>query len=221
MTLVRTPLHRRGLAPLAALTAAAGVAAGGLGGAWLATTPSRPQPEIHPAQPPRGGTPDLGGMLLAGLRATPGCLGADAAQTASGRSVIIGWFEDKAAAMRWYEHPMHRRMMAGMDTGREEPPMAHVPEGIPLMVMATITPSDRPRIEGFPAPISQVSIELFTPVPGGAQINGRLSPAEFPVPHMRSLWTEGTSETGDTEAAAPAPAPAPASGADGRGRPGG
>ena len=219
MSRSRPSSHRRGLAPLAALTAAAGLAAGGLGGAWLATAPAQPQPptgnQARPAPAPQGGAMDLGGMLLSGLRATPGCLGADAAQTASGRNVIIGWFEDKAAAMRWYEHPMHRRMMAGMSPDRQEPPMAHVPEGIPLMIMATITPSDRPQIEGFPAPISQVSIDLFTPVPGGASINGRLSPADFPVPHMRSLGTAGDPEAG-RGAATPPPA-----GPSGRDRPGG
>ncbi len=203
------------------LTAASGLAAGGLGGAWFggvwfatARTAAPSQPQSPPTEPSPGQAMDLGGMLLAGLRATPGCLGADAARTASGRNVIIGWFEDKAAAMRWYEHPMHRRMMAGMGPERPEPPMAHVPDEIPLMIMATITPSDRPEIGGFPAPISQVSIELFTPVPGGAHVNGRLSPADFPVPHMRSLGPE------EVPAVDGDPAPTPAAGPSERAQPG-
>ncbi|MDT4898958.1 MAG: hypothetical protein QOH25_4035 [Acidobacteriota bacterium] len=40
------------------------------------------------------GFPDL----VAGLKATPGCLGVETARTDSGKSVIFAWFEDKKAA---------------------------------------------------------------------------------------------------------------------------
>ncbi len=190
-----TPLRRRGAiaavplvaAPLAglALAAAATVALGSQDagtpppgrGAPPTATPDRPAP----GQPDM----DLAGMLLQGLRSTPGCLKAEAAQWTDGKASIVGWFEDRAAAMRWYEHPMHRRVMGGMRAaageGGGDRPMADVPPDVPLMILATITPSDRPEVPGFPGPISQISIELFTPVPGGAALNGRLSPEGFAV----------------------------------------
>ena len=76
--------------------------------------------------------------------------------------------------------------MRGMGATGE--PLAHVPDDQgPIMVIATITPSDTPEIEGFPVPISQISIELFAPLPGGAHVNGRLAPEAFEVEHMRDL----------------------------------
>jgi hypothetical protein len=54
------------------------------------------------------------------------------------------------------------------------------------MVIASMTPAPAPQIEGLPIPISQISIELFTPLPGGASINGRLSPEGFPVEHHKA-----------------------------------
>ena len=188
-------IHRRGAVVVGTIAAISIFATGLAGGSLLASdAPQAGNATQAKEQPPaRGGQgqgqgqgqPDLGAMLIAGLKSTPGCLGADAAQTMSGRNTIIGWFEDKAAAMRWYEHPMHQRMMGGVGADRAEPPMAHVPDDVPLMIMATITPSERPEIPGFPGPINQISIELFTPVPGGASINGRLSPEAFKVEHMK------------------------------------
>jgi hypothetical protein len=49
-------------------------------------------------QGPPGGFPDLIGLL----KATPGVLGVDAAQTMSGKQVIFAWFENKKAALNWY-----------------------------------------------------------------------------------------------------------------------
>lgn len=143
-----------------------------------------------------GGGADLGQQLVEAMRSVPGCLDAQTGRMASGKSVIIGWFEDVHAARRWYDHPMHRGMMgrlgpaAGGDGGggaRGPLPLAHVPEGVPLMIVASVTFTDRPSIPGVPMPISQIGIEVFAPVPGGATINGRLSPESFPVEHMRHL----------------------------------
>jgi hypothetical protein len=36
-------------------------------------------------------------------------------------------------------------------------------------------------------PISQISIEMYTPLPGGAAVNGRLAPEGFNIPHFRNL----------------------------------
>jgi hypothetical protein len=49
-----------------------------------------------PSKPTKGGFPDL----VAGLKATSGCLGVETAQSSSGKNVIFAWFEDKKAAIR-------------------------------------------------------------------------------------------------------------------------
>ncbi|MEO0484235.1 MAG: hypothetical protein AAF138_11500 [Planctomycetota bacterium] len=146
------------------------------------------------AQPQRegggGGAGGMGEMLIKGLLETEGCLGADAAQMRSGKNVIMAWFEDAEAARRWYAHPTHRRMLflaGGVDPDKK--PLEHVPDGVPVMVMASLTMSnDGSSIsKTIPVPISQISIEMYTPLPGGAMINGRLSPEAFPFEHMRDM----------------------------------
>src|SRR5260221_8847117 len=66
-----------------------------------------------PAPPPGGGIPDLVGPL----RATPGVLGVDAAQTISGKQVIFAWFENKHAVLNWYNSDVHRQLMNGFSGG--------------------------------------------------------------------------------------------------------
>src|SRR5205085_6573459 len=65
-----------------------------------------------PAPPPGGGIPDLIGPL----KATPGVLGVEAAQTISGKQVIFAWFENKQAVMNWYNSDVHRRLMNGFSS---------------------------------------------------------------------------------------------------------
>lgn len=145
------------------------------------------QPQEEPADQ-RGGAPDIGQMLMNGLKNSEGCLGVDNARYGSGKIGIIAWFENVEAAKRWYYSETHSRVMnmAGSDP-KEREPMQHIkdPE-TPVMVMASLTMGgDGPNL-GF-MPISQISIEMYTPLPGGAAINGRLSPETFPIEHFRNL----------------------------------
>lgn len=137
---------------------------------------------------------DMGRQLVEGLRSTEGCLGVQTGDTDAGHSMIMAWFENKAAATRWYDSPVHRGMMqmmgsgdGGQDTGE---PMEHVADDVPIFVMAAITFSDRPEIPGVPIPIKQISIEMYTPLPGGAFINGRVAPDSLKVPHMDDYGAE-------------------------------
>ncbi|MHC5027813.1 MAG: hypothetical protein ACYTGR_13750 [Planctomycetota bacterium] len=142
--------------------------------------------------PPAGDQPDLGAMLMEGLRETEGCLGVDAGEFMSGKKTIVAWFEDKAAVERWYYHPMHMRMMRSFgagDDGHDHEPLQHVKDGVPIMVMASLTPSEESAVPGSPMPISQISIELYSPQPGGAHVNGRLAPPTFEVAHMKAYST--------------------------------
>ena len=160
------------------------------------------EPE-QPRQPERAAMrPDPGEFLIRSLESSPGCVGVDAGQMRSGKNVIFAWFEDKDAALKWYYHPVHQQMKRGLNAGEREP-LAHVPDGVPILVAASITPSDRAIVPGTPFPISQIAIELYTPLPGGAAINGRFAPDEVPVEHMleQTIEPEGGQEgdSGDHE----------------------
>ena len=138
------------------------------------------QPDMRPNE-------DMGRMLINGLRASPGCLGVDAGSMNSGKQTIIAWFENKKAVTAWYYHPVHRGFMQAVGGNADDSkPLQHVEnENTPIMVIASITPEAKPG-PGKP-PFSQISIELYAPLPGGAHVNGRLAPETFEVPHMRAL----------------------------------
>lgn len=125
-------------------------------------------------------------MLVEGLHQTPGCLGVEVAQFQSGKLAIFAWFEDKAAVVRWYEHPVHRGAReAFFPDGPPDgyTPMAHVTdESKPLLVAATLVPNRDGGPEG--PPLRQISIELYQPLPGGLAVGGRLAPSDVDVPHM-------------------------------------
>ena len=133
-----------------------------------------------PAQP-QGGLPDLVGAL----KATPGVLGVDAAQTISGKQVIFAWFENKKAALTWYYSDTHRSLQKAFAPGSPaRTPMADVPDdGSPVMAIASLTMSGAPTAEQ-PFPVSQIAIELYKPLPGGLAAGGRFSPATMKVPGL-------------------------------------
>jgi hypothetical protein len=139
----------------------------------LAQAPTRPQG-------PPAGFPDLIGML----KATPGVLGVDAAQTMSGKQVIFAWFENKQAALNWYYSEGHQNLVktlaSGGNPGRK--PMADVPDdGNPILAVASITLSKQPQVSGVQLPVSQIAIELYAPLPGGLAAGGRFAPSTVKV----------------------------------------
>jgi hypothetical protein len=136
--------------------------------------------QAPPAQAPPGGFPDLIGML----KATPGVLGVDAAQTMSGKQVIFAWFENKKAALNWYYSEGHQKLVktlvSGGNPGRT--PMADVPDdGNPILAIASITLSKQPQVSGVQLPVSQIAIELYAPLPGGLAVGGRFAPSSVKV----------------------------------------
>jgi hypothetical protein len=133
-----------------------------------------------PQQGPPAGLPDLIGML----KATPGVLGVDAAQTMSGKQVIFAWFENKKAALNWYYSEGHQQLVktfaSGGNPGRT--PMADVPDdGNPILAVASITLSKQPQVSGVQLPVSQIAIELYAPLPGGLAAGGRFAPSSVKV----------------------------------------
>ena len=148
---------------------------------------------------PQGGA-DMGQRLIAGLMATPGCLKADATAWRDGRNSIFAWFENKAAVERWYYSDAHQGMMGQFAADPDQrKPLEHVEDpDAPVLVIATINFNGPPAVPG-PIPFSEIAIELFAPLPGGAFIGRRLSPESFEVPHMRDFTQAGYSPAGDAE----------------------
>jgi hypothetical protein len=134
--------------------------------------------------PPQLPFPDLAG----GLKATPGCLGVETARTASGKMVIFAWFEDKKAALRWYNSEMHQQVMrmAGPPDPSHVPLAGIADDSGPILAIASLTLSNQPP-RGSPLPVSQIAIELYQPLPGGVFIGGRFAPNNVKVPGMRDF----------------------------------
>lgn len=165
---------------------------------------ARAQPDTRPAQPAgqapaepgqQPGAPgmaDFAQILTAGLKSSKGCLGVDNARFASGKLSVVAWFENADALETWYYSDTHARMMGAVGADPEaREPLAHLDDrAAPIMVIASITLGGDKPLPG-PMPISQISIEMFHAVPGGAAINGRLSPEGFKVPHFRQRTIGG------------------------------
>jgi quinol monooxygenase YgiN len=130
------------------------------------------------------GAPDL----VAGLKATPGCLGVELAQTVSGKNVIFAWFENKQAVLTWYYSDTHMAAMVQYGAAERRPrgPLADVPDdGRPILAVASVTltggvPTSAADLKSVP----QIAIELYAPLPGGLAVGGRFAPSTVKVPGM-------------------------------------
>lgn len=128
----------------------------------------------------------MGPMLVAGLAKSPGCLGVHEATLDDGRHAIIAWFKNRDAVTAWYMSGIHQIYVGQLPAPESGWPMplADVPKDTPIMVIATFGFGGEPLNTGRNA-FSQLSFELYAPLPGGAQWNGRLAPDAFEIPGMR------------------------------------
>lgn len=152
----------------------AGVCAGAAWTHWPVTYADEVVKE--PPEKKKRGTP-FGPMLIEGLNSTPGCLKAESARTLSGKALIFGWFEDKAAVKRWYFSEAHQKMLDRFAPERDRTriPISHIPDDVePIMFVASVT-LPGPEDVGFP----QISIEAYTPLHAGFSHGGLFGPDEF------------------------------------------
>lgn len=125
--------------------------------------------------------------LLESIKSTKGCLGVETARTASGKNVIFAWFENKESVKAWYYSDYHQQMMKQFfpDAGTT-PPLRDVPDDVgPIMAIASITMGEKPKYEGLTLPISQIAIELYTPVTGGIFLGSRFAPEALKIENMQ------------------------------------
>jgi len=132
-----------------------------------------------------GDFPDLG----RGLMETPGCLGIR--QLSTGKQLTIGaWFENRKAMEAWYYGDMHQSAMAKFFPGfkHDGKPFADFKdEKAPLLIIASVTPGDKPIGNGSNLAIAQIAIEGYTPIPGGIALGGSFAPEKLDVPHLRRI----------------------------------
>lgn len=122
---------------------------------------------------------------------TPGCLGVQSFSANGGKQFVISaWFKNRKAMEAWYYSEMHQGAMSkffpGMGQG-QKPFASFKDENSPMLVIASVTPSDKPGVHGSNLAISQIAIEGYTPVPGGIAFGGTFSPANLEVPEMVRL----------------------------------
>ena len=127
--------------------------------------------------------------LVGGLKAIEGVVGVETASTSSGKQVIFAWFEDKAAALRWYYSEMHSGVQDAFFPDRPaHVPLENVPDDVgPIMAIASITMADSAHFAETSLPISQIAIELYQPLPGGLFFGGRFTPDGVKVDGMRDM----------------------------------
>ena len=144
---------------------------------------------IAPAAGQQRSTRDLGFPdLVAGLKATPGCIGVETATTGGGKNVIFAWFENKDAVLKWYYSDMHQAAMKKFFPNRRHfPPLQGVEGDGPIMAIASVTIADQAQFEATKLPISQIAIELYQPASGGIFLGGRFAPEGLKVPGMRTV----------------------------------
>lgn len=135
------------------------------------------------AQTAQKGTLDF----VAGLKATPGVLGVELAQTMTGKNVIFAWFENKQAVLKWYYSDTHQALMAQFGSRRRpQGPLADVPDdGKPILAVASVTLTGPPPTSAADLKsVPQIAIELYAPLPGGLAVGGRFAPSTVKVPGM-------------------------------------
>ncbi|HRK21445.1 MAG TPA: antibiotic biosynthesis monooxygenase [Fimbriimonadaceae bacterium] len=126
--------------------------------------------------------------LAAGLQATPGCLGVQTFRVdGTAKQVIAAWFENRKAMEAWYYGTMHQDAMKKFFPGysSDRKPFADFKdEKSPLLIVASVTPGDRPIGNGSNLHVAQIAIEGYSPIPGGVAFGGSFGPKELAVPGM-------------------------------------
>jgi tetratricopeptide (TPR) repeat protein len=166
---------------------------------WVALTLLCAWTSAALAQAPAAGFPNV----IDALRAAPGCLGVETAQTSSGRRVIFAWFEGKKALVDWYHSDAHQKAMRTVfpNVPFDRKPLPDLAEDSgPILAIVSVKFAEAPAPDAARPKISSIGIELYGPLPGGIALGGRFAPAAVKVRGLRELAT-GTAQDGRASAA--------------------
>lgn len=152
--------------------------------AGLAAADDKPAPaksETPSGVPNKEAYQKVSEEMLKALKESPGCLGVETGQTSSGKRVVFAFFENKKAVLKWYFSPTHRALieMLGTDYEGKRTPLKGVPDDVPVMAVASLMFGGKPASAKLGIPVSQISIELYTPATAGLTIGGGFAPDAF------------------------------------------
>src|SRR5262249_3222665 len=99
-------------------------------------------------EPVSGQTPGGFPNVVNALKTSPGVLGVETGQTASGRRVIFAWFDGKKSLVEWYHSDVHQRAMRAVypngTFGRE--PLPDLPDDTgPILTIVSVKFADAPQ----------------------------------------------------------------------------
>ena len=138
--------------------------------------------------------------LVAEIESVEGNLGVKTARTHDGVELIMAWFEDKPAVLRWFNHDYHRKLLR--DSNRPEDGVAakyfgdHVG---PILVIASVAYAQAPgALDGsmFDDPVgrkpTRFAVEYYTPLAGGAFFIEPFAPPAVAerIHGLRDVWEE-------------------------------
>ena len=135
------------------------------------------------------GQPEFAKILVEAVQASPGSLGVKLGRTQDGTAVVFAWFENKQALVTWYKSDFHQWAMKTAFPNRtfDREPVPDVPESTgPILALVTLKLANAP-LSGSPIPIETIGIELYTPLPNGIALGGRLAPQSVKVPGFRQI----------------------------------
>ncbi|MEM9502175.1 MAG: hypothetical protein AAF941_10075 [Pseudomonadota bacterium] len=139
-------------------------------------------------------------LLIDAIKSVEGMLGMHTARTHDGVELIMAWFEDRDAVMRWFTHSYHRKLLR--DAGRPEDNVAaeHFGNDVgPILVIASVAYRDQPvSLEGsmFDDPQgrrpTRFAVEYYVPLSGGAFMVEPFAPvrAAKRVQHLRDVFED-------------------------------
>ena len=130
--------------------------------------------------------------VVEALKATPGCLGVDTGETASGRRVIFAWFDSKKSLVGWYHSEAHQKAMKTVypnQTFDREPLPDMAEDAGPILAIVSVKFAEGASAGGPAMPIASIGVELYTPLPGGIAVGGRFAPETIKVKGLREIDT--------------------------------
>ena len=82
---------------------------------------------------------------------------------------------------------MHQGVQQAFFPGQEfGTPLEGVPDDVgPVLAIASITMATTAELEETSLPISQIAVELYTPLTGGLYLGGRFAPDSLEVPNLK------------------------------------
>ena len=160
----------------------------------LLLTRSAPKSRAQESPPAEKRPMNPFGNLAKAVESSPGCLGVEQVQAASGKRAIFAWFENKKAAVTFYNSMTHQSLMKLMPQKPTRAPLAGVKDpNAPILCIASVTPAAKPDPQ-TKLPISQIAIELYTPVEGGFAFGGRFAPSAVKVKGLAEAAAEKPEE---------------------------